>query len=112
MLAKKGAKHVMKRERGTKTQIMVLGCANAAGDFMSPYLVYPGQLMTVCMGYENFPEAIYTQTENGWMDTDSFFELICYFDAWVKKLKIYIQLSCGSMGMCHTLQHKWPDFVG
>ena len=55
---------------------------------MSPYLVYPGQLMTVRMGYENFPEVIYTQTENGWMDTDSFFEFICYFNAWVKKLKI------------------------
>ena len=55
---------------------------------MSPYLVYSGQLMTVRMGYENFPEAIYTQTENGWMDADSFFEFICYFDAWVKKLKI------------------------
>ena len=67
---------------------MVLGCANAAGDFMSMYLVYPGQLMTVHMGYENLPEAIYIQRENGWMDADSFFEYICYFDAWVKKLKI------------------------
>ena len=88
VLAKKGARHVMKRERGTKTQITVLGCVNATGDFMSPYLVYPGQLMTVRMGYENFPEVIYTQTDNGWMDADSFFEFICYFDAWVKKLKI------------------------
>ena len=88
VLAKKGAWHVMKRERETKMQITVLGCANATGDFMSPYLVYPGQLMMVRMGYENFPEAIYTQTENGWMDADSFFEFICYFDAWVKKLKI------------------------
>ena len=69
-------------------QIMVLGCANAAGDFMLPYLVYSSQLMMVRMGYENFPEAIYTQMDNGWMDTDSFFEFICYFDAWVKKLKI------------------------
>ena len=55
---------------------------------MSPYLVYPSQLMMVRMGYENFPEAIYTQMEKGWMDADSFFEFICYFDAWVKKLKI------------------------
>ena len=88
VLAKKGAKHVMKRERGTKIQITVLGCANAAGDFMSPYLVYPGQLMTVRMGYENFQDAIYTQTDNGWMDADSFFEFICYFDAWITKMKI------------------------
>ena len=69
-------------------QITVLGCVNATGDFMSPYLMYPSQLMTVCMGYENFPEAIFTQMDKGWMDADSFFEFICYFDAWVKKLKI------------------------
>ena len=79
VLAEKGARHVMKRERGTKTQITILGCANAAGDFMSPYLVYPGQLMTVCMGYENFPEAIYTQTENGWMDADFLFRVHLLF---------------------------------
>ena len=66
VLAKKGAKHVMKRECRTKMQITVLGCANATGNFMSPYLVYPGQLKTVCMGYENFPEAIYTQRMAGW----------------------------------------------
>ena len=88
VLAKKGSKHVMKRDRGTKTQITVLGCANAAGNFMSPYLVYPGVLMTSRMGYENFQDAISTQTENGWMDVDSFFEFICYFDAWVTKLGI------------------------
>ena len=69
-------------------QITVLGCVNATGDFMSLYLVYPGQLMTVCMGYENFPEVIYTQTDKSWMGADSFFEFICYFDALVKKLKI------------------------
>ena len=73
MLVKKGTRHVMKQEWGTKTQITVLGCVNAAGDFMSPYLVYPGQLMMVRMGYEYFPEVIYTQMENGWMDADSFF---------------------------------------
>ena len=75
----------MKRERGTKTQITVLGCANTAGDFMPPYLVYPGQLMTMQMGYENFHDAIYTQTENGWMDTD----FICYFDSFITKLGIH-----------------------
>ena len=69
-------------------QITVLGCANAAGDFMPPYLVYLGQLMTVRMGYENFRDAIYTQMENGWMDTDCFFEFICYFDSFVTKLGI------------------------
>ena len=78
----------MKWESGTKMQIMVLGCVNATGDFMSLYLVYPSHLMTVCMGYENFPEVIYTQTDNSWMGADSFFEFICYFNALVKKLKI------------------------
>ena len=55
---------------------------------MSLYLVYPGQLMTVRLGYEHFMEAIYTQTENRWMDVDTFFEFICYFDAWIMELKI------------------------
>ena len=88
VLAAKGARHMMKRDQGMKMQITVLGCANAAGDFMAPYLVYPGQLMTIRMGYENFRDAIYTQTENGWMDCNCFFEFICYFNAYVMRLGI------------------------
>ena len=78
----------MKRALGTKEQITVSACANAAGDFMPPFLVFPGQKLTSGIGYRDFPDAYYTVTENGWMDRDSFFEFIVYFDAFVSKLGI------------------------
>ena len=88
VLAKHGAWHVMKRALGTKEQITVSARANAAGDFMLPFLVFPGQKVTSGIGYRDFPDVYYTVTEIGWMDQDSFFEFIVYFDVFVSKLGI------------------------
>ena len=49
--------------------------------------MYPSQLMTVRMGYENFLEAsIPKQRTAGWMQIH--FLSSSYFDAWITKLKI------------------------
>ncbi len=69
VFAAKGARHVHQRSTGTKEQITVLGCANAAGDFMPPFFVYPGANLTRTHteAMKGFPEAYIGLNESGWM---------------------------------------------
>ena len=43
VLAGKGCKHVRLRAPGSKAQFTVLGCSNAAGDYMPPFMIFPGR---------------------------------------------------------------------
>ena len=43
VLARKGAKQVYRIGAGDKTQITLQACFNANGDFMQPFILFPGE---------------------------------------------------------------------
>ena len=43
VFAQRGSKHVRIRSCGAKEQITVLACGNAAGKFLEPFLIFPGE---------------------------------------------------------------------
>lgn len=70
VLAPKGIKHVYQRT-GDKTQLTVIACTNASGQFMPPMTVYPLKRL-VNVGQADFTEAIYARSDNGWMNSEVF----------------------------------------
>lgn len=87
VLAPTGSRHVYQVLPGDKTQITVLACFNAFGDYMSPLIIYPGQRFrdTVLSGFE---EAIFGMTKNGWMDSELFLSFLEHFDSYLIEKKI------------------------
>ena len=87
VLVRRGTKNVYAIKQGDKTQITVVGCCNAIGDFMKPYIVYPAQRLTG-INYEKFPDALYSNTPTGWMNQDEFDIWIRCFDEYVNSLNV------------------------
>ncbi|MEW8546491.1 MAG: hypothetical protein AB2693_23480 [Candidatus Thiodiazotropha sp.] len=87
VLASAGAKHVYQVVANDKTQITVMACLNANGDYMPPLIVYPGQRFR---GVEisKFPGAIYGHSDKGWMDSELFVQFLVEFVAFVKSQSI------------------------
>ncbi len=90
VFAAKGSRHIHQWAPGTKEQITVLGCMNAAGDFMPPMFVYPGKHLTrnVADAMRAFPEAFISLTETGWMKGTAFVTWLAEFDRFVEQLSI------------------------
>lgn len=87
VLAGVGSKHVYQVVTNNKTQITVMACFNALGDYLPPLIVYPGQRLRD-VGLSSFTEAIFGQTENGWMDADLFVAFLEHFLHFVKSKSI------------------------
>ncbi|GFS25415.1 tigger transposable element-derived protein 6-like protein [Elysia marginata] len=73
VLASKGDKRVYQVSTDTHTQITctVLACGSAAGEMLSPLIIFPGQRF----GYdplEGFKEAHFAKSNNGWIDGEIF----------------------------------------
>ena len=64
-----GAQQVCKWARGTKEQVTVNAACNAAGDYMFPFLLFPGKIMTQYIRFQDFLKVLYGCSENGWMMT-------------------------------------------
>ena len=88
VLVRRGTRNVYAIKQGDKTQITVVGCCNAMGDFMNPYIVYPAQRLTG-IDYAKFPDALYSNTATGWMNQDEFDIWIKCFNDFVNSLKVY-----------------------
>ena len=84
VLVRCGTRNVYEIKQGDKTQITVVGCCDAMGDFMNPYIVYPAQHLAG-INYEKFPDALYSNTVTGWMNQDE-------FDVWIKCFNDYMNL--------------------
>ena len=89
VLVRRGTRNVYAIKQGDKTQITVVGCCNAMGDFMNPYIVYPAQRLTG-INYEKFPDALYSNTATGWMNQDEFDVWIKCFNDYVNSLKVHV----------------------
>ena len=89
VLAPKGAKHVYQVVNSDKTQITVMACFNAFGNYMPPLIVYPGQRFRDTL-LSGFPGAIYGHSANGWMDGDLFTSFVHHFHEYVKSQGIQL----------------------
>ena len=75
VLAATGQRQVYQRCADTREQITVYACGNAAGDFVSPRILFPGERLRN-VGIGEFPEAEYSATEKGWMNAETFIECL------------------------------------
>ncbi len=82
-LVPRGAHQVRKCARGTKEQVTINAVCNVAGDFMWPFLIIPGKIMSRYIGYRDFPEAFYGTTENGWMTMQAWNDWLYHFNEFI-----------------------------
>ncbi|XP_060596078.1 uncharacterized protein LOC132750148 [Ruditapes philippinarum] len=82
VLAEKGARNVYNVTTSNKTQLTVMVCFNAFGDYVPPLIVFPGERLRDT-GIYQFPDAIYGNSANGWMDTDLFVAFLQHFSAFI-----------------------------
>ena len=88
VLVPRGACQVQKRACRTKEQVTINAACNAAGDFMWPFLCFPGKIMSCYIGYRDFPEAFYGTTENGWMTMQAWNDWLYHFNEFVNSRQI------------------------
>ena len=68
----KGTKKVRQVTSGNKTQITVLGCANAAGQTIPPMVVFSGKRFNHELSEGEVPGTLYGMSDSGWMDSELF----------------------------------------
>ncbi|XP_071083865.1 uncharacterized protein [Haliotis cracherodii] len=71
VLAERGSQTVYNFSASDKSQITVLACASASGDYTPPMIVFPGSRFKY-NPLDGFEEAVLGRTENGWMDAELF----------------------------------------
>ena len=74
IIAGKGTKKVRQCTSGTKTQITILACANAAGQAIPPMVVFAGKYFNSSLSKGEVPATLYGMSQNGWMDQELFAE--------------------------------------
>lgn len=87
VLAPTGAKHVYQVVPSSKTQITVMACLNAFGNYVPPMILFPGERIRN-IGLEGFQDALYAVTKNGWMDSDAFVDFLKHLVAYAKSKEI------------------------
>ncbi|XP_053392074.1 uncharacterized protein LOC128554789 [Mercenaria mercenaria] len=87
VLTEKGVRHVYQVCTSNKTQITVLVCFNAIGNYVPPLIVYPGESFRDS-GIHEFDEAIYGHTSSGWMDSELFVSFLKHFNDFVVDISI------------------------
>ena len=71
VIGEKGAPVVYHYGNSDKTQMTVMAAASAAGHFIQPLIIFPGQRFSY-NPLEGFEEAALGRSENGWMDSEVF----------------------------------------
>uniref|UniRef100_A0A2C9KBT1 HTH CENPB-type domain-containing protein n=1 Tax=Biomphalaria glabrata TaxID=6526 RepID=A0A2C9KBT1_BIOGL len=77
----KGSKNVNEFQTSNKTQVTVLACCNAAGQYIPPLLIYPCKETPTHNLLEHFPEALLQLSDNGLITSAFFF-------SWLKHIFI------------------------
>uniref|UniRef100_A0A2C9LUE5 HTH CENPB-type domain-containing protein n=1 Tax=Biomphalaria glabrata TaxID=6526 RepID=A0A2C9LUE5_BIOGL len=73
VVASKGSTHVYNATSNTKTQVTVLACLSAAGQYTPPLLIYPLKRNPHQNLLEDFPEALLQVSNNGRITSAIFF---------------------------------------
>ncbi|XP_052221831.1 uncharacterized protein LOC127838248 [Dreissena polymorpha] len=64
-----------------------MACFNACGDYVPPFIVYPGQRYRDT-GIGEFPDAIYGMSDNGWMDRQLSLSFLHHLDDFIGQKQI------------------------
>ena len=72
VVARKGQKKVRYRTSGQKAQITVLGCANAAGQILPPFIIFAAKQLNPLWTRSEVPGSRYGDSDKGWVDQELF----------------------------------------
>ena len=72
VLALKGKKKVRYRTSGKKNQITVIGCANATGQALPPFVIFDAQQLNSLWTRGEIPGTRYGLSKSGWTDQELF----------------------------------------
>ena len=72
VIAAKGQKHPRTVVAGSKKQITVLACANAAGNALPPLVIFARKALNPQLTHGDVPGTMYGLTDSGWMDGEVF----------------------------------------
>lgn len=73
VVAPKGMKKVHCRTSGSKGQITIIACANAAGNVIPPMVFFEGKRLNSEWIKGEVPNMLYGMSERGWTDQELFF---------------------------------------
>ena len=68
----KGQKKVKCRTSGDKSQITVVGCINAVGQAIPPFVIFKAKTLSPLWMKNGVPGTAYACSANGWIDTELF----------------------------------------
>ena len=66
------AKKVKYRTSGDKSQITVVGCINAGGQAIPPFVIFKAKTLSPSWMKNGVPGTAYACSANGWIDTELF----------------------------------------
>ena len=72
VVARKGKKKVRYCTSGNKSQITIVGCINAIGQAMPPFIIYDAKNLNMDWTKEEVPGTTYRLSDNGWIDMELF----------------------------------------
>ena len=72
ILVKKGQRKVRYRTSGNKSQVTVVGCVNAAGSSIPPFVIFDAKSLNMEWTKGEVPGTTYGLSSNGWIDMDLF----------------------------------------
>lgn len=73
VIVEKGISNCYQVSSPSKEQITTMVCAFANGNVLPPFHVYPGQRINSQWTQDSVPEAYFSVTDKGWMETDVFY---------------------------------------
>ncbi|XP_013065756.2 uncharacterized protein LOC106054447 [Biomphalaria glabrata] len=73
IVASKGTKNVYSITSNTKSQVSVLACCSAAGQYIPSMLIYPYKRIPQKNLLEKFPDALLQVSDNGWVTSAIFY---------------------------------------
>ncbi|GFR90271.1 tigger transposable element-derived protein 6-like protein [Elysia marginata] len=79
VLAPTGVKHVYALANNARQQITVMCCSSAAGEFVSPLVIFPRKRMPTQNLLEDFNQAYLQISGNGWMNSS-------IFETWIRDI--------------------------
>ena len=72
VVTRKGQKKVRSRTSGNKSQITVIGCVNAAGSHIPPFVIFDAKNLNHNWTEGEVPGTTYETSQKGWVDTQLF----------------------------------------
>ena len=100
VLTRKGQRKVRYCSSGNKAQVTVIGCINASGQAIPPFVVFDAKNLNLLWTEKEVPGTTYGLSDSGWMDME-------LFKQWF--LKHF--LCHASSSLSNTPTPRWAQFL-